>query len=58
MEEIVLRLADLRHDYFESKGRLGARHPLWSPEGDVRLTVFFKIANVLNCTQHGLTHLA
>jgi len=58
MEEVVLRLADVRDSYYRAKDQIARQRPAWDEGNDVRLTMFFKIANVLNCTQHGLTHLA
>ena len=57
MEEIVCRLADLRDDYFEARKRLADQHSSWNQDSDVRLAMFLKIVNVLNCTRHGLAHL-
>lgn len=57
MEEIVRRVIDLKKDYGGAQERIMSVYPAWDKENDVRLTVFYKIANVLNCTQHRLVHL-
>ena len=46
-----------QEDYAETQERLVSLYPAWDKENDVRLTMFYKIATVLNCTQHGLVHL-
>ena len=57
MESICDRVIQLKAEYAETLDRLASLHPGWDKENDVRLTVFYKIASVLNSTQHGLVHL-
>lgn len=57
MEEILQRIGNVRIRYQSAMKQVAALHSDWDTSRDVRLTMFYKTANVLNCTKLGLVHL-